>query len=69
MFLLLLKSAPVVQMDRIDPSEGKGQPFESARERHFLIIDKKKIIILLIIKNDIYLSSCLQQPYRKIRGL
>ena len=29
---------PVAQMDRVSPSEGEGQAFESPRAHHFLFI-------------------------------
>ena len=31
-----MKNAPVAQLDRALPSEGRGQRFESSRVRHFL---------------------------------
>lgn len=31
---------PVAQLDRVAPSEGEGQAFESPQGRHFLLLDR-----------------------------
>ena len=39
-------NAPVAQLDRALPSEGRGQGFESLRARHFLAISELGVTIL-----------------------
>jgi hypothetical protein len=41
-FALKFAIAPVAQLDRALPSEGRGQRFESSRVRHFLQTSKTK---------------------------
>ena len=45
-----IPDAPVAQLDRALPSEGRGQRFESSRVRHFLNIFQYFATILIIKK-------------------
>jgi hypothetical protein len=36
------RKAPVAQLDRVLPSEGRGHRFESCRARHFLRLTARK---------------------------